>query len=159
MGHWKSYTTFQISLKAFGGFFGGGHMLILSSSCCRPFHFFFCGSSWCDFSSIKKLKHSRGRYRLLLSCPWKCLWCQQGSTFIDSTVGIFIAIDLLLCFSFLTPPYEGRFSYLAGLVFVSGLCLISKPTGLCVGILGLIIAFVLGFRYLNNPLKRKYFLC
>jgi len=79
----------------------------------------------------------------------KILWCQQGSPFIDSTVGMFIGIILLLCYSYLTPPYERQFINLAGLVFLSGLCLISKPTGICVAILGLTVAFILGFRYLN----------
>ena len=77
------------------------------------------------------------------------LWCQQASPFIDSIVGILVGINLLLCYSFLTPPYERRFSYLAGLVFVSSLCVVAKPTGLAVGLLGLIIAFVLGFRFLD----------
>ncbi len=95
----------------------------------------------------------QGPLAVVVILSLEALWCQQGSPYIDSIVGMLIGINLLLCYDFLTPPYERRFSYLAGLVFVSGLCLVAKPTGICVAILGSTIAFALGFRYLNTREK------
>jgi len=105
------------------------------------------------FFQKQKITTFPGLSATVIVLSLEILWCQQGFTYIDSIVGIFIGITLLLSYNFLSPPYERRFSYLAGLAFISGLCIISKPTGLCVGILGLGTAFYLGFRYLDTPKK------
>lgn len=97
------------------------------------------------------------------------LWAQAGSPYIDSTVGVFVAITLLLSYDFLTPPYERRFSHLAGLTFIAGICLIAKPTGIFVGLLGITVATALGCLHLNTAQKIRlplialpslvYFIC
>lgn len=109
------------------------------------------------FFEHQKIKAFQGILATVVVLTLEILWAQQGSPFIDSIVGIFIGINLLLCYTCLSPPYERRFSNLAGLAFVSGLCIISKPTGLCVGVLGLTIALVLGFRYFST-LREKILL-
>jgi len=105
------------------------------------------------FFQIQKVKTFAGPLAAVVTLSLEILWCQLGSSYIDSIAGILIGITFLLCYSFLSPPYERRFFYLAGLIFVSGLCIVSKPTGICVGIFGSITAFVLGFRYLNTREK------
>jgi hypothetical protein len=83
---------------------------------------------------------------IVISSP--LLWSQQGSTYNDSVAGMFGAIVLLLCYDLLKHPSQRHPFSLVSLSFISGLCLVSKPTTILVGLTGLVTAFSLGFRCL-----------
>ncbi len=81
------------------------------------------------------------------------LWCSQGSTYIDSSAGILGGMAVLLGYDLLSFPALRNGPALAGLVFVCGLCLISKATVLPIAVIGMAAAVILSLKSLSGRTK------
>lgn len=81
-------------------------------------------------------------------------WCQQGSTYIDSTVGVLGGLTLLEIYDLLAYKHRRTFYPILGLAITSALCVLSKFSMVLLGFLGLSVSLSMAFKYLN--LKKTF---
>jgi len=76
-------------------------------------------------------------------------WCQQGSTYIDSTVGAAGALVLLLIYDLLSFKEDRNFNKILGLTLASCFCILSKISFVVLAFLGIGVSLYMAIKYLS----------
>lgn len=92
------------------------------------------------FFRYRGLHQYAGFLSAVILISMQLLWAQAGSTYIDSTTGFLVALLLLRVFDLLDREEARTFQGIMLTAFVSGLCLLVKPTMLPVGLFGLAVS-------------------